>query len=96
MAALARHSWPGNIRELQNFIERSVILSNGLVLNGALPELACTSKPSAPVTIEDAERSHILQTLLRTEGVVGGPNGAADPAGAEADDADLQDEATRY
>jgi formate hydrogenlyase transcriptional activator len=77
MAALTRHSWPGNVRELQNFIERSVILSTGAVLTGSLPELGCTSKPSAPVTLEDLERSHILQTLLRTEGVVGGPNGAA-------------------
>ena len=77
MAALTRHSWLGNVRELQNFIERSVILSTGTVLNGSLPELACMPKSSAPVTLEDAERSHILQTLLRTEGVVGGPNGAA-------------------
>jgi formate hydrogenlyase transcriptional activator len=84
MAALVRHSWPGNVRELQNFIERSVILSTGAVLNGSLPELTCTThhdstspKLSAPVTLEDAERSHILETLLRTQGVVGGPNGAA-------------------
>jgi formate hydrogenlyase transcriptional activator len=77
MAALTRYSWPGNVRELQNFIERSVILSTGAVLTGSLPELTCTSKSSAPVTLEDAERSHILRTLLRTEGVVGGPNGAA-------------------
>ncbi len=77
MAALARHSWPGNVRELQNLIERSVILSTGAVLNGSLPELTYTPKSSPPVTLEEAERSHILQTLLRTEGVVGGPNGAA-------------------
>ena len=77
MTALVRHSWPGNVRELQNFIERSVILLTGAILNGSLPELTCTPKSSAPVTLEDAERSHILQTLSRTEGVVGGPNGAA-------------------
>jgi len=77
MAALARHSWPGNVRELQNFIERSVILSTGAVLNGSLPELTYTPKSTAPGTLEEMERSHILQTLLRTEGVVGGPNGAA-------------------
>jgi formate hydrogenlyase transcriptional activator len=77
MAALARHSWPGNVRELQNFIERSVILSTGTVLNGSLPEHSYTPKSSAPVTLEEVERSHILQVLLRTEGVVGGPNGAA-------------------
>jgi formate hydrogenlyase transcriptional activator len=77
IATLERHSWPGNIRELQNFIERSVILSTGPVLNGSLSGLTGTSEFSAPVTLEEAERSHILQTLLRTEGVVGGPNGAA-------------------
>jgi formate hydrogenlyase transcriptional activator len=76
MAALARHSWPGNIRELQNFIERSVILSTSSVLNGSLPEQFHT-KLSAPVTMEEAERSHILQTLQQTGGAVGGPNGAA-------------------
>jgi formate hydrogenlyase transcriptional activator len=77
MAALAHHSWPGNVRELQNFIERSVILSKGPVLNGSQWELTCAQMISAPVTLEDAERSHILQTLQQTEGVVGGPNGAA-------------------
>jgi len=83
ISALARHSWPGNVRELQNFIERSVILATGAVLNGS-SELTCTTydgskapKSSAPVTLEQAESSHILQTLLQTEGVVGGPNGAA-------------------
>jgi formate hydrogenlyase transcriptional activator len=77
LSALTRHSWPGNVRELQNFIERSVILSQGPVLNGALPDLICPPKASAPVTLEEAERSHILQTLEQTAGVVGGPNGAA-------------------
>jgi formate hydrogenlyase transcriptional activator len=80
--ALACHSWPGNVRELQNFIERSVILSTGAVLNGSLlnystHEGSKVSKLSAPITLEEAERSHILQALLQTEGVVGGPNGAA-------------------
>jgi DNA-binding NtrC family response regulator len=77
MTALVRHSWPGNIRELQNFIERSVILSTGAVLSGSRPELNSTSKLSAPVTLEEAERSHILQTLEQTNGVIGGLNGAA-------------------
>jgi len=75
--ALVRHSWPGNVRELQNFIERSVILSTGVVLSGSLPELTGTSKLSKTVTLEEAERSHILQTLQQTEGVVGGRDGAA-------------------
>src|SRR3984893_13582495 len=84
MAAVAWHSWPGNVRELQNFIERSVILSTGVVLRGPLPELPCgtqersqPSELSAPVTLKEAERSHILQTLLETGGVIGGQNGAA-------------------
>ena len=75
MKALVRHSWPGNVRELQNFIERSVILSTSSVLNGSLPEL--TRVKSVPVTLEDAQRSHIVQTLDQTDGVIGGPNGAA-------------------
>ena len=81
IAALARHSWPGNIRELQNFIERSVILSNGPVLQGSLPKLTGTRKLSAPVTLVEAERSHILQTLEQTEGMIGGRDGAASRLG---------------
>jgi transcriptional regulator with GAF, ATPase, and Fis domain len=84
MAAVAWHSWPGNVRELQNFIERSVILSTGGVLRGPLPELTRItpddskwSKSSAPVTLEQAESSYILQTLQETKGVIGGRNGAA-------------------
>jgi formate hydrogenlyase transcriptional activator len=77
MGSLVRHSWPGNVRELQNFIERSVILSTGAVLSGSLPELPGTLKLSGAVTLEEAERSHILQTLQQTEGVVGGRDGAA-------------------
>jgi len=57
MTALVRHSWPGNVRELQNSIERSVILSPGAVLSGSLPEHTGTLKLSAPVTLEEAERS---------------------------------------
>jgi formate hydrogenlyase transcriptional activator len=82
--ALERHPWPGNIRELQNFIERSVILSTSAVLDGSLPELphaiqngSKSPELAAPVTLEQAERSHILGTLQQTAGVVGGRNGAA-------------------
>jgi len=81
MKACTRHSWPGNVRELQNFIERSVILSTGAVLSGPLPELTGTAHISAPVTMDDAERSHILQTLRHTKGVIGGRDGAADRLG---------------
>jgi formate hydrogenlyase transcriptional activator len=77
MDALVRHSWPGNVRELQNFIERSVIVSKDPVLNGSLSGLTCATKASASVTLEQAQSSHILETLRQTGGVVGGPNGAA-------------------
>jgi formate hydrogenlyase transcriptional activator len=84
MAALARQSWPGNVRELQNFIERSVILSRGAVLSGTLPEPTHTtpdvskwSTASTPVTLLEAQRSHILDILRETDGVIGGRNGAA-------------------
>jgi formate hydrogenlyase transcriptional activator len=81
MVAMERYSWPGNIRELQNFIERSVILSTDPVLNGELPGLPCTPEVPARGSLEDAQRSHILNTLQQTEGVVGGPNGAASRLG---------------
>src|SRR5258708_40341688 len=88
MAAVVRHSWPGNIRELQNFIERSVILSSGDVLSGSRPELTRItpdgskwSKSSAPVTLEQAESSHILQTLQETKGAIDGRNGFSAPPG---------------
>jgi formate hydrogenlyase transcriptional activator len=84
MAALARQLWPGNVRELQNFIERSVILSTGIVLSGSPPKPTLAirdgsncSKAFTPVTLEEAERSHILDTLQKTDGLVGGRNGAA-------------------
>jgi len=77
MGALVQHSWPGNVRELQNFIERSVILSTGAVLSGSPPKVTGTSKFSEAVTLDDAERWHILQTIEQTGGVIGGPNGAA-------------------
>jgi formate hydrogenlyase transcriptional activator len=84
MADLVRHSWPGNVRELQNFIERSVILSTGAVLSGSLHELTHTTQQgsnspnsSEPVTLRQAEGSHIRRTLQQTDGVIGGRNGAA-------------------
>ncbi len=76
MEALVRYPWPGNIRELQNFIERAVILTNGDVLQlSALPSTAAF--PSDPVTLADAERDHILNALRESNWVVGGATGAA-------------------
>jgi formate hydrogenlyase transcriptional activator len=76
MDALVHHSWPGNIRELQNIVERAVILTQGEVLQLApLPSHTVASKE--PVTLEDAERVHILDALKKSNWVVGGAAGAA-------------------
>jgi formate hydrogenlyase transcriptional activator len=78
MEMLCRWSWPGNVRELQNVIERAVILSPGTVLNvsreGFEPRVSPTS---SPVTLQDAERDHILRALEQTGWVIGGAGGAA-------------------
>jgi len=80
MEVLVRYPWPGNIRELQNLIERAVILSPGPVLQVPLADL--NSRTPSQVTgkhqtLEDAERAHILATLKDTRWVLSGPNGAA-------------------
>jgi len=79
MSALSSYQWPGNIRELQNFIERSVILSAGTVLRPPLAELKHSPELESvgAITLEDAERDHIRKTLEYTKWVVAGPNGAA-------------------
>ena len=78
MEALQDYSWPGNIRELQNFIERAVILTQGPTLRAPLSELKRLSGPRTRTgTLEDVEREHILQVLEETRWVVGGPRGAA-------------------
>jgi formate hydrogenlyase transcriptional activator len=79
MAALSSYQWPGNIRELQNFIERSVILSSESVLDAPLASLKSATEVESlgPITLEDAERDHIRKTLEQTRWVVAGPHGAA-------------------
>ena len=79
MSALVSYQWPGNIRELQNFIERSVVLTSGNVLHAPLASLKSTVEAESvgAVTMEDAERDHIRKTLEQTGWVVAGPNGAA-------------------
>jgi formate hydrogenlyase transcriptional activator len=91
MSTLTAYSWPGNIRELQNLIERAVILTRGRALEIPLAELrqpANTSAPETPeapeptdqtkaATLKDVEREHILRALTESNWVVGGPNGAA-------------------
>jgi formate hydrogenlyase transcriptional activator len=81
METLVRHSWPGNIRELQNLIEHSVIVSPGPVLRAPLAGLQSNSVPNQEGkrhrTLEEAEREHILSTLKETKWVISGPRGAA-------------------
>jgi formate hydrogenlyase transcriptional activator len=85
MKALAAYHWPGNIRELENFIERAVILSRGPNLVAPVAELkplgrarTLESEPDAPLmTLERAEREHIRRALQEAKWLVGGPSGAA-------------------
>ena len=84
MDVLKAHDWPGNIRELQNCIERAVVLSSGPVLRPTLTELQhMTVMPSAaaPQTFREAAREHILEVLGQTRWVIGGRNGAAERLG---------------
>jgi len=79
MEALTRYHWPGNVRELENLIERAVILSRGPALHVPLPEdrLSGEAPAASPVTLEAAEREHILRALRETNWVIAGANGAA-------------------
>lgn len=80
VAALTRYSWLGNIRELQNLIERAVILSRGTILDVPLSELKQNGKlaeQTVKSTLEAVEREHILRTLRETNWVIGGVAGAA-------------------
>lgn len=89
--ALKNYHWPGNIRELQNFIERSVILSRDTILQAPLQDLRRLSgfesrasgieQPPTSVTLCDAQRDHILRVLEETQWRIGGPNGAAKKLG---------------
>jgi PAS domain S-box-containing protein len=83
MRALTHWDWPGNIRELENFIERAVILSKGPALRPPLSELQAeqpkTVQPSRSehLSFEENEREHILRVLRETNGKISGPDGAA-------------------
>ena len=83
MEALRRYSWPGNIRELQNVIERSVLLSKGSCLSPCLPasDAIPTQSPAPVLTLEDMQRVHIKDTLEKTNWQVGGRAGAAEKLG---------------
>ncbi len=77
MDALTRYHWPGNVRELENLIERAVILSPGPELRLPVAELKQHSEAPSNITLQAVEREHILRVLRETNGVVGGPRGAA-------------------
>jgi PAS domain S-box-containing protein len=87
MQALVRWPWPGNIRELENFIERAVILTRGPVLYVPLAELETSamlesvSAVAESPTLQAAEREHILRVLRDAKGQIGGPDGAAQRLG---------------
>jgi formate hydrogenlyase transcriptional activator len=79
MEMLVRWDWPGNIRELENFVERSVILTPGLVLQAPLSELQAAVElgSGSSATLRDKERERILRVLRDCRGKLGGPDGAA-------------------
>jgi formate hydrogenlyase transcriptional activator len=87
MSALSSYPWPGNIRELQNLIERAVILSNNGVLPNSLPAMGTqavtvsSAAATTPVTLKDSERTLIQRTLESVGWVIGGPKGAATKLG---------------
>ena len=85
LEALKHYDWPGIIRELQNFLERSVILSPGPTLQAPLESLSLNrSRPAvtgAPLTLEEAETRHIIAALQEVNWVIGGPKGAAEKLG---------------
>jgi len=96
MKALSQYQWPGNIRELQNVIERAVILSAGPSLNVPLTELQPRTAPvlarddqsahstrRTPVRsiLAEVDRDQIIRALKETDGRIGGPNGAANRLG---------------
>jgi formate hydrogenlyase transcriptional activator len=80
MSALGSYQWPGNIRELQNLIERAVILSNHGVLPNPLPTAETEQRAAVSLgatTLRDSERTLILGTLETVGWIIGGPKGAA-------------------
>ena len=80
MEALVNADWPGNIRELENFIERCVILTQGHELNVSRAELRCSTTLAAS-TFEEAERQVIIQALKAASGRIAGQGGAAQRLG---------------
>jgi len=81
---LKAHDWPGNIRELQNFIERAVVLSPGAVLRPTMTDLQLVTRQhsfTSAQTLAESTRNHILEVLEQTGWMIGGKNGAAERLG---------------
>jgi formate hydrogenlyase transcriptional activator len=81
MDALLNWRWPGNIRELQNLVQRCVILTNSSILRVPLEELRGNAKASPGKVSQEVERELILQALKEAGGVIGGESGAASRLG---------------
>ncbi len=84
MTTLCAWQWPGNIRELENFIERAVILTPGSTLLAPLAELEMLEEETPPTSdpnLHAAEREHVLRVLKETKGMIGGSGGAAEKLG---------------
>jgi transcriptional regulator with GAF, ATPase, and Fis domain len=86
MDALVAWKWPGNIRELENFLERAVILSRGPQLHVPLAEIEAMEEEEENAgadspTLHAAERDHIVRALREARGIIGGPSGAAERLG---------------
>lgn len=87
---MAVYSWPGNIRELENLIERSVLMARGTTIEGmVLPagskkDLLTRAQETRPRTIDENERDHIIAILKKSKGKVWGPDGAAEILGVPA------------
>jgi formate hydrogenlyase transcriptional activator len=82
MAKLQAHPWPGNVRQLQNTLERAIILAQGANLDVTLPEPPAgdhvgVAESAATDVLEQVERAHILRVLHQTNWVIAGPHGAA-------------------
>jgi formate hydrogenlyase transcriptional activator len=83
LQAMTEWTWPGNIRELQNFIERAVILTTGECLNVPIEELRppqvrrASTRTARSLNLREVEREAILEALRKTNGRVSGPGGAA-------------------
>jgi formate hydrogenlyase transcriptional activator len=81
MAALQRYSWPGNIRELRNLVERAMIMANGPILRITVPGTPPLFPSVSSRKMEDVERDHVLSILEKSGWRVRGANGAAEQLG---------------